>query len=156
MPRARSRACRREPPIVSSGVRFRISYTGGDGNDVTLTVDGPPSIGPLTDLTILENHTLGPIDFTVADDFTAAAGCSSRPLRRTPNWCRTQITLAGTGSTRTLTITPAAFVSGTATITVTASDGVFTTQRSFLLTVTPPRATCSRKARPARSSTPTC
>ena len=29
--------------------RFRISYTGGDGNDVTLTlVDGPPAISVLT------------------------------------------------------------------------------------------------------------
>ena len=124
--------------IISNGIRFHISYTGGDGNDVTLTVDAPPSIGPLTDRTILENQTLGPIDFTVADDFTAATAlavtASSSNTELVPN---DRITLAGTGSTRTLTIMPAAFVSGTATITLTVSDGTFTSDRSFVLTVTP-------------------
>src|SRR6185503_18615932 len=33
--------------IVTNGVRYRISYTGGDGNDVALIVDGPPSIGAI-------------------------------------------------------------------------------------------------------------
>jgi YVTN family beta-propeller protein len=134
--------------IVANGVRLRISYTGGDGNDVTLTVDSPPSIGPLTDRTILENQTLGPIEFTVNDDFTAPAGllvtASSSNTGLVPN---DQITLAGTGTTRTLTIAPMAFVSGTATITVTVSDGTLSSQRSFVLTVTPaPRYVLSEGA----------
>jgi YVTN family beta-propeller protein len=123
--------------IVSNGVRFRISYTGGDGNDVTLTVDGPPAISVLTDRTILENQT-AVFDFTVADDFTAPAALvvttSSSNTALLPN---DRITVEGTGTTRTMTIAPAAFASGTTTITVMASDGTLSSQRSFLLTVTP-------------------
>ena len=124
--------------ILSNGARLRISYTGGDGNDVTLTVDGPPSISTLTDRTILENHTLGPIELTVADDFTPATSlvltASSSNTALVPN---DRITLGGTGSLRTLTIAPVAFESGTATITLTVSDGILSSQQSFLLTVTP-------------------
>ncbi len=124
--------------IISNGVRFRISYTGGDGNDVTLTVDGPPSISVLTDQTVLENHTLGPIDFTVTDDFTSPTGLIvTASSSNTELVANDQIIMAGTGSTRTLTITPAPFVSGVTTITLTVSDGTLTTNRSFLLTVTP-------------------
>jgi YVTN family beta-propeller protein len=122
--------------IVANGVRYRISYTGGDGNDVTLIVDGPPSIGAISDVTVLENHQAGPIDFIVNDDFTAPGSLivtvSSSNTALVPDG---QATLAGTGSTRTLTIMPAFDASGTATITVTASDGVLSSQRSFLLTV---------------------
>jgi YVTN family beta-propeller protein len=134
--------------IMSNGVRFRISYTGGDGNDVTLTVDSPPSIGPLTDRTVLENQPIAPIEFTVNDDFTAPASLLvSVSSSNAALVADDQMTLGGAGTTRTLTIAPRAFESGTTTITVTVSDGAFSSQRSFMLTVTPaPRYVLSEGA----------
>jgi YVTN family beta-propeller protein len=124
--------------VAPGGLRFRVSYTAGDGNDVTLTVEGPPAIGPITDRTTIENQPIAPIDFTVTDDFTAPAALivtvsSSNQALVTD----AQLALTGTGTTRTLTITPAPGATGTSTITVTASDGVLSSQRSFELTVTP-------------------
>jgi YVTN family beta-propeller protein len=120
------------------GLRFRISYIAGDGNDVTLTVEGPPSIGPLTDRTVIENQPIAPIDIAVSDDFTSPAALivtvSSSNQALVADG---QLALTGTGTTRTLTITPTSGAIGTSTITLTASDGVLSSQRSFVLTVTP-------------------
>ena len=46
------------------------------------------------------------------------------------------IVLSGTGAERTLTVTPAANQAGTATITVTVSDGTASTPQTFTVTVT--------------------
>ena len=124
--------------IAPGGLRFRISYTAGDGNDVTLTVEGPPSIGPLDRSRAIENQPIAPIDFTVTDDFTApAALIVTVSSSNTALVADGHLALTGTGTTRTLTITPEPGATGTSTITVTASDGVLSSQRSFELTVTP-------------------
>ena len=47
------------------------------------------------------------------------------------------IVFGGSGANRTVTVTPAANQSGTATITVTVSDGALTASDTFVLTVTP-------------------
>src|SRR5690606_40256026 len=46
------------------------------------------------------------------------------------------IALGGSGSNRTINITPVRGQSGTATITIRVSDGVNTTETSFVVTVT--------------------
>ena len=87
---------------------------------------------------MIENQPIAPIDFTVADDFTApgalllTVSSSNQALVTDAG-----LTLTGTGTTRTLTIALVAAATGTSTITVTASDGVLSSQRSFVLTVTP-------------------
>ena len=58
-------------------------------------------------------------------------------VRRTWRWCRTPTWCwAATGADRTLVITPAANQAGTATITVTVSDGTASTPQTFTVTVT--------------------
>src|SRR5258708_11686429 len=74
-----------------------------------------------------------PIDFTVGDVETPAAsltvsgGSSNQTLMPDAN-----IVLGGTGANRTVTLTPAAGQTGTATITLTVSDGSFNSSGSFL------------------------
>ncbi len=46
------------------------------------------------------------------------------------------LVFGGSGATRTVTVTPVAGQSGTATITLTVSDGQFSASDAFLLTVT--------------------
>src|SRR5437870_11523779 len=61
------------------------------------------------------------------------SGSSSNPTL-VPN---SGIVFGGSGSSRTVTVTPAANQTGTATISVTVSDGSLSTGTSFVLTVNP-------------------
>ncbi len=117
---------------------FRITYHGGSGSDVVLTANSAPMITGLGDQTIAENATLGPLAFSVADDFTAPSALSitatSSDTTLLPN---TQLSIGGgTGAARTLQAMPVAGESGMTTITVSVSDGALTTQKTFTLTVT--------------------
>ena len=80
----------------------------------------------------------GPVNFTVGDAETPAAnlqlsGVSSNPTL-VPNG---NIVFGGSGTDRTVTVTPAAGQSGTATITVTVNDGPHDTSTNFVVTVNP-------------------
>ena len=81
-----------------------------------------------------------PIGFTVGDAETPASSlavsASSSNTALVPNTAAA-LALGGSGSSRTLVVTPAANQSGSATITVTVSDGSLTASRTFTLTVTP-------------------
>ena len=75
--------------------------------------------------------------FTVGDVETAAAsltltGASSNPTL-VPG---ANIVFGGSGAARTVTVTPAANQSGTATITATVNDGTVNASDTFVLTVT--------------------
>jgi uncharacterized delta-60 repeat protein len=76
------------------------------------------------------------VPFSVVDLDTASVSIvpSSSNTTLVPN---ANLTLAGTGRDRTLTITPAANQNGTATLTVAISDGTLTTNRTINLTVNP-------------------
>ena len=53
----------------------RITYVGGDGNDVVLTVvNDAPTISAIGRRSVTENTPLGPIAFTVGDSDDDAAG----------------------------------------------------------------------------------
>jgi hypothetical protein len=124
--------------IVLGPAVFRLSYAGGDGDDVVLTAEGYPTIAPLIDRTIDEDAVLGPLDMVVGDTETAAAGlvvsAASSNQALLPD---ARLTLGGSGATRTLSATPLANASGTTTITVRVMDGAgLIAQRTFLLTVT--------------------
>jgi surface-anchored protein len=97
-----------------------------------------PVISDIANATLAEDATLGPVAFTIADadlgtgSLTVAATSSNTTL--VPN---ASILLAGSGGTRTLTLTPALNQSGTSTITVTVTDPQGQqASDSFLLTVT--------------------
>ncbi len=113
--------------------------------DVTLTGTGannPPTIAPLLALGTARNT---PVSFgiEIADVETALSALSVSGLSSdqalVPNGA---IVCAGSGSRRTVTLTPAAEATGTAHITITVSDGTATAEAAFDLTVTayPPSA----------------
>ena len=108
---------------------------------VTITVNGvndAPTITDIADETTDEDAAVGPLVFTVADAETAAGDlivtAASDNQTMIPD---ANLTLAGSNANRTITLTPAANQSGTATITVTVSDGTVSTSDTFHLTVNP-------------------
>ncbi|MDB6027986.1 MAG: hypothetical protein JWM68_4209 [Verrucomicrobiales bacterium] len=95
-----------------------------------------PVVSTVANQTINANTATSAIGFTVSDKETAATSLSlttsSSNTTLVPN---ANIVLGGSGTNRTVTVTPAANQSGTATITIKVSDGVLTSSSSFTLTV---------------------
>jgi hypothetical protein len=128
------------------------SPSRSDTTSFTVTVEestgNPPTISTLTDRTIFEDQQLAPVDFTIGDQETSAADlivtASSSDSSLVP---AANITLSGTGASRTISVQPLPDRNGVVTITVTVDDGEQTTQESFQLTVTavndPPTFTLS-------------
>lgn len=118
-----------------------ITVVANDGTDsttntFTLTVtainDGP-TLGVLTNLAVLEDS--GPTDRTVviADADTAITNVVVTATSSDTNIAT--VSIAGTSTNRTMTLTPATNMFGTATITFAATDGSLATTNSFVLTV---------------------
>lgn len=96
-----------------------------------------PTITTIPDQNTVTNVAVGPVAFGIADPDTPAevltvSGSSSNPTL-VPN---SGITFGGSGSSRTVTVSPATGQTGTTSISVTVSDGERTARTSFLLTVT--------------------
>ncbi len=97
-------------------------------------VDDPPIISVVEDQITDRNDTAGPFRFTVSDPdgdvLTVSAGSSDTGLVPDEN-----IILAGAGEERSMTVTPGPDAHGETEITLTVSDGVFTDEEAFVLTV---------------------
>jgi hypothetical protein len=99
----------------------------------------PPTISSIANQIINEDTSTAALAFTVGDAQTAAGsltlgkGSLNTILVPTNN-----IVFGGSGSNRTVTVTPATNQSGMATITVSVSDGALSASNSFVLTVNPP------------------
>lgn len=96
-----------------------------------------PDISSIDDVSIKENTTTNAIGFTVFDSETPpedliVTGTSSNTAL-VPN---ENIVFGGDYAHRTIAVTPSSNTHGSASITVTVSDGTFTASESFLLTVT--------------------
>ena len=122
--------------IVSDG---QTSATSSFVLTVTAPVNTPPSIGTIANRSISTNTSTGPIAFSVGDaESTAgslAVSAGSSNLTLVP---ASGIVLGGSGASRTVQVTPAANQAGTATITLTVSDGQASASSSFVLTVSVP------------------
>ena len=99
----------------------------------------PPVISAITNTTILTNTVAGPIPFTVGDGESAAStlivtGTSSNPSLVPTNG----IVFGGSGSNRTVTLTPVSGQAGMADITIFVSDGSAISSNTFTLTVQAP------------------
>lgn len=98
-------------------------------------VNDAPVIGQAADQTVAEDGRIT-LALTLADadgDPLTLTASSDNPALLPEG----ALTLEGAGTTRTLLIVPAANQSGTARITLTASDGQSSGQSAFTLTVTP-------------------
>jgi hypothetical protein len=106
-------------------------------NTVHFLVHNPPTISDIADQTVNEDVSTGPLAFTISDAETTASS-----LILTASSSNTQlvsvasIVFGGSGTNRTVTVTPLTNQFGTATITISVTDaGGSTAQDTFLLTV---------------------
>jgi len=122
------------------------TYTLSDGalsatGRVTVTVsatNAPPVISDIPDQDTPQNTPAGPLAFTLSDvDSPIAALSLSRATSNPALTPLAGIVFGGSGADRTVTVTPATGLAGTAWITVTVSDGAGTDSDSFRLDVLP-------------------
>jgi hypothetical protein len=124
----------------TANISVTVTDSGGSNNVVTrtfaVTVNSPPTISAIPDQTIATNTIAGPISFTIGDNETPAANLTVSASTTSATLIpASNIVFGGSGSNRTVTLTPVAGKNGTATITVTVSDGSLTTSTTFLLNV---------------------
>lgn len=124
-----------------------ITVTVNDGGEVNATVsrtftvtvnsvNDRPTITAIPARVIVQNTTSPAITFSVADVETAAASLTvTRATSNTTLLPLANVVLGGSGANRTVTLTPAANRTGTATVTITVSDGSLTATSAFTLTV---------------------
>jgi VCBS repeat-containing protein len=103
------------------------------------SVNDDPTISDIADQTIDEDGDTGALSFTITDVETAAGdlavSASSSDTSLVPN---ANIAFGGSGTNRTVTVTPAANKNGAAMITVTVEDADgATADQTFTITVTP-------------------
>ena len=153
------------PPDTNHVTTSVISPTGCDGINIyyyriVLTVTDPaglsttrevrlfPDCGPNTPPTIsnipdqigVPGEELGPIDFTIADAEIPAVNLQLSASSSNPALVPvSSIVFDGSGTDRTITLTPTAGQNGTSTITVTVTDGPTSASDTFLVTVGAPR-----------------
>jgi len=96
----------------------------------------PPSISAIPDLLVNSNSSVGPISFTISDPnippdaLTLTAASSNPTVIPAAN-----VVFGGSGSSRTLTVTPAPNQGGTAIITITVDNGQVPVSETFEVTV---------------------
>lgn len=121
--------------------RQTIVIHGGQLSEYTFTYQAgntAPTIAAIGNRTIQEDGSTGPIGYTIGDDESAAASLTvTRASSNTVLVPVANIVIGGSGASRTVAITPAPNQSGTATVTLTVSDGELTASESFTLTVSP-------------------
>ncbi len=118
-----------------------VTVNGGQLQQITFTyaaANAAPTIGNVANLTIDEDTSSGSISVTVDDpdgpnNALVLTGTSSN-TSLIPNG---NIVFSGSGGSRFVTITPAANQNGSATITLTVSDGDLTDTDTFVITVDP-------------------
>ena len=138
-------------PVGCDGINiyyFSVVLTVTDPNGLSTTrevnlfpdcgsTDTPPTITNLTNQNTTLNVPTAALPFTIGDAQVAAANLQLRAGSSNPALVPTNnIVFGGSGASRTVTVTPAPNVNGTATISVTVNDGPNNTTDSFLLTVT--------------------
>jgi hypothetical protein len=99
-------------------------------------VNTAPMIGSIPNQSVPPNTSTGPIPFTIGDAQTPAASLTlSKSSSNTNLVPAANIVFGGSGSNRTVTVTPAADQVGSALITVTVSDGELSAGSAFTLAV---------------------
>ena len=127
---------------VSGVATITVTVTdGGASNNVvirtfTVTVDQPPTISGLTNLVIAKDSSNPVLPFTIGDAETPAASLTLSADTSNPSLVQvTTIVFGGTGSNRTVFVTPKPGQTGTVTLSVIVSDGLATATNAFDLTV---------------------
>lgn len=106
-----------------------VSIKVADANDL-------PVISTIPNQTTEENEAIGPIPITVSDPDNAADGLTLSALSLDNSLVNSaRVQFGGSGTNRTITVTPEPGESGTVTIQVTVFDGLDSTSTAFDLRV---------------------
>ncbi len=109
-----------------------------------------PTISTVANQSVAQSTATGALPVTVGDAelspaiLLASATSSNTTLVPTAN-----IVLGGSGASRTATVTPASGLTGTATITLSVTDGIFTSSSNFVLSVGTPTTVGTATITPA-------
>ncbi len=131
-------------PVAGQTGQSTIRITVSDGqltafDEFVLTVSAgntPPTISNIADVSIAAGSNTGAIAFTVNDTQTPAASLTLQGTStNTALVSASGIVFGGSGTARTVTVTPNAGQTGQAVIRVTVSDGQLTAFDEFVLTV---------------------
>ncbi len=114
--------------LTADGRHYRISYAGGDGSDVTLTVvNAAPAISAIAPQSVPENTPLDAVAFTVGDsDDDIGARRHRDVVESWRSWSMQNLAISsgsGSGTSRSIAIVPNITARGDTTITLTVSDG---------------------------------
>lgn len=132
-------------PLANATGTAVITLTVSDGTASTstsfqLTVSGvndAPTLSAVSDVTTPEDTPFAPVSVTVGDAETAATALLVTATSSDPSLIRnSDIVVTGNGAHRSVQLTPRSNQSGTATITLSVSDGTTTTSTTFAATVT--------------------
>ncbi len=132
------------PAPAQSGVA-RITLTASDGAEGAsqtfivrvAAVDDSPTIAPVADQTIAEDGSIA-VNVRLDDGDTSVDALRLEATAEDPTLIAVDgLQISGSGSERTLTITPASNRFGTTSITLRVSDATGSAATDFLLTVTP-------------------
>ena len=98
-----------------------------------------PTISTVANQSVAQGVATGALPFTVGDgELNTAILSVSTTSSNTTLVPTANVVLGGTNPNRTVTVTPAAGQNGTSTITLSVTDGIFTTSSSFVLNVGTP------------------
>jgi hypothetical protein len=118
---------------LSGSFSFAVTINNG----ASVSGNAPPIIGGVASQVVAAGQKVGPLNFVVADAVTNNGSLTVTALSSNPTLTPT-IQVGGTASSRTVTLTPAAGQTGTATITLSTTDGGgLVAKTAFLVTVTP-------------------
>jgi formylglycine-generating enzyme required for sulfatase activity len=125
---------------VTTKYWVKISNQFGEipSSSVTITVQAntAPTISDIADQNVIVGSNIGSIAFTIGDAQTSASALTlSGSSSNTTLVSNASIVFGGSGASRTVTVTPTIGQRGTATITVTVSDGSLVANDAFVLTV---------------------
>ncbi len=132
--------------VMDDGAGDAGTIDGGWSLTITTTNGATPTISDIPDQTTTANTATAAIPFTVSDVDTPAGSLALSPGSSNPTLVPTNnIVFGGGESNRSVIVTPVPGQTGTATITVTVSDGTSSASDTFVLTVnavnTPPTLT---------------
>lgn len=125
-----------EPALTGSNHSSGLRLTR-NSSTLQLNVNTAPTITPIANQALGVNASTGLLAFTIADAETAGGSLqlsftSSNPALVSDG----ELALGGSGTNRTLIVTPKPNTTGTTLISVTVSDGTASTSTSFSVTVT--------------------
>jgi uncharacterized repeat protein (TIGR01451 family) len=111
-------------------------FPSNDTAEAVIRVNSAPTISDIPDQTIHVGQTLGPLYFNVGDAETDPDNLSVWASSLNTTLVPTDaIVLSGSGTSRSLSVSPVAGQTGSATITITVSDDQLSAADSFVLAV---------------------